>query len=76
MKTMFDQMRNDIHKVYRANRESSELQGVPSETLDLIRDAAITHVDQLERESQADDCGCCGCGGCMTRPSGLVGDPQ
>lgn len=76
MKTVYDQMRADAQKVYRVCRESPELQGVPSSTLELFRDYAVGHIDALEREAEADAGGCCGCGGCMTRPSGMVGDPQ
>lgn len=65
MKNVYDQMRADAQKVYRVSRESSELQGVPSETLELFRDLAVGHADRLERESLANDgCDCCGCGQC------------
>jgi len=77
MKTIYDQMRADAHKIYRVCRESPELQGVPSSILEMFRALAVEHADQLEREdNKADAGGCCGCGGCMTRPRGLVGDPQ
>lgn len=71
--SVYDQMRADAQKVYRVSRESTELQGVSSENLELFRDLAIAHADQLEREAKADAGGCCGgCGGCMKRPSNLV----
>lgn len=66
MQTFYDQMRNDIHKVYRVARESTELQGVPSETLDIMRDGALAQVDAMEADAKASKggCDCCGCGQC------------
>ena len=76
MKTIYDQTRRDIRRVYAVARASTELQGVPSSSIDLMKDSALARVDEMEAESNAaKGCGG-GCAGCMKRPSGLVGDPQ
>lgn len=72
MVTNFNEIRQHVQKVYRVNRESQELQGVPSETLEMIRDAALSFITSLEKElSDEDDavCSCCGCSPCEN-PSG------
>ncbi len=50
MKTVYDQMRADIHRVYHDSRVSSKLQGIPTETLDLIRESSLTAVNNMENE--------------------------
>ena len=66
MRTIYDQTRADILKVYAVARASSDLQGVPSSTIDLMKDSAIARVDEMEAASKAakGDCDCCGCGKC------------
>lgn len=66
MRSIYDQTRADIRKVYAVARASTELQGVPSDTIDLMKDSALAQVDEMEAASNAakDDCDCCGCGQC------------
>lgn len=79
MSTNFDEMRQHVQKVYRVNRESQELQGVPSEILEMMRDAAMSFITSLEIDVVGADeieavCSCCGGG--SGGGSGIVGEPQ
>jgi hypothetical protein len=66
MRTIYDQMRNDVRKVHAVARQDSTLQGVPSDTLSLIFDNAIEFIDEMEAEAKKANsgCDCCGCGQC------------
>ncbi len=63
-KSLYDQMRDDIHQVYHDSRASSKLQGIPTETLDLIRESSLAAVNNMESEVKVNL-------GCLQR-SGLV----
>jgi len=70
-KSLYDQMRDDIHKVYHTVMVLGKLEGIPTETLHLMREASIAEVNRIER-GVGDSPVCCGggCGGgCMNKPS-------